>query len=96
MPRFIAGKIARSFIALGIVTVVMFGLSRLSGDPISLLLPSDASAAEIAAVRAQYGLDRPLAVQYLDFIGGILHGDFGRRTHPRPGGRVARPGRIGT
>ncbi|MBU5625360.1 ABC transporter permease [Oscillibacter sp. MSJ-2] len=61
---------------LGIAAVVFF-LVRLSGDPVALYLPLDASEAQIAAMRASLGLDRPLIQQFFSFLAGILHGDFG-------------------
>ena len=50
----------------------------LSGDPALLLLPPDASREDINLFRTQMGFDRPLWVQFLDFAGGLLQGDFGR------------------
>lgn len=61
---------------LGIALVVFF-LVRLSGDPVSLYLPLDASEAQIEAMRASLGLDRPWIEQFVNFLTGILHGDFG-------------------
>ena len=49
------------------------------GDPISFLLQGRSpSPAAVAAVKAQYGLDQPFILQYLHWLGGVLHGDFGR------------------
>src|SRR5947209_7570749 len=56
---------------------------RLSGDPVPLLLPPDAPRSEIFRVRAELGLDRPLPVQYVVFLGNVLRGDFGRSIHFR-------------
>ncbi len=65
---------------------VLFGISFLifllmhiaPGDPVSLLLGDDATPADIARTRHEWGLDRPLIVQYGDFISRALTGDFGR------------------
>lgn len=65
------------FVLLG-VSIVVFGLARLSGDPATLLLPPEASDADRQAFRAAYGLDRPLPQQYLAFAGHALRGDFGK------------------
>src|SRR5437879_8828253 len=54
---------------------------RLSGDPVPLLLPPDAPRSEIFRVRAELGLDRPLPVQYVTFLGNVARGDFGRSIH---------------
>jgi peptide/nickel transport system permease protein len=65
---------------------VLFGISFLifllmhiaPGDPVSLLLGDDATPADIARTRHEWGLDRPLIVQYADFISRAITGDFGR------------------
>ncbi len=60
------------------VSVVVFGLMHLSGDPIRLLAPVDTTAEELEALRKLHGLDRPVPVQYWDFLSGVLRGDFGK------------------
>jgi peptide/nickel transport system permease protein len=60
------------------VTVAVFFLVRLGGDPSGLFLPPDASAADIALFRHRMGFDRPLIVQFGQFAWNGLHGDFGR------------------
>jgi peptide/nickel transport system permease protein len=76
---------ARTFVAwvrdllvlmLGTTTVLFF-LLRLSGDPAIVLAGPDASAEQIAEIRAQYGLDRSLPVQYLAYLGRLARLDFG-------------------
>src|SRR5215813_13619784 len=64
------------FVVWGVVTVVFF-LVRLTGDPTLFLVDQSATQEEIAYTRALLGLDRPLAVQYVDFEGSALRGDFG-------------------
>ena len=49
----------------------------LPGDPASVVLGDQASAATIEALRHKLGLDQPLIVQYLDFLGGVVRGDWG-------------------
>jgi peptide/nickel transport system permease protein len=60
------------------VSVIAFALTHLSGDPAALLLPPSATLEDIAVFRHAQGLDRPLPVQYLDFLGRAVRGDFGR------------------
>lgn len=60
------------------MSVIAFLLTHLSGDPAALLLPPSATLADIAVFREQSGLDRPLLVQYLDFLSHAARGDFGR------------------
>jgi peptide/nickel transport system permease protein len=60
------------------VTVVVFLLIRVSGDPTQLLLPETATPEDRALFRKQHGLDRPVAVQYVQYLGSLLRGDLGR------------------
>src|SRR3989442_13670397 len=66
-----------------VVSIVVFALVRLSGDPIQIMAPPEASQADIAAMRAYLGLDRPWAVQYGRFITRALQGDFGQSVRFR-------------
>ena len=85
MPGFVLRKILHTaFVAFGVVTLV-FAALRLSGDPAATMLPGDASVDELVALRRQLGLDRPLWLQYLQFLGGALSGDFGTSfRHQQP------------
>src|SRR6058998_121656 len=66
-----------------VVSIVVFALVRLSGDPIQIMAPPEASQADIAAMRAYLGLDRPWALQYGRFITRALQGDFGQSVRFR-------------
>jgi peptide/nickel transport system permease protein len=59
------------------LTIVLFVLLRLGGDPVAHLVDPTATPAEIAEVRAAYGFDRPLLEQYFVQLGLVLTGDFG-------------------
>jgi peptide/nickel transport system permease protein len=65
------------------VTLVVFVLLRLSGDPADLMLPFDATAEHRAALRHAYGWDRPIYVQYLRFLSRAMRGDFGVSLYRR-------------
>jgi peptide/nickel transport system permease protein len=70
-------------IAFG-VSVVCFSLVYLApGDPLQTILPSDASAETIAMVKAAYGFDRPIPIQFLKWLGRVLMGDFGESIATR-------------
>jgi peptide/nickel transport system permease protein len=58
-------------------TTVLFFLLRLTGDPAVVLAGPDASEAQLQEIRAQYGLDRALPLQYLSYLGSLLRFDFG-------------------
>lgn len=60
------------------VSLICFLLVQLApGDPLSVVLPSDATQEQIDATKARYGLDRPLVVQYALWLGNVLQGDLG-------------------
>lgn len=85
MIRFIFSRLLDSLVAIwGAVTIVFF-VTRVLGDPAALLLPVGTPPEQLAAFRAQLGLDRPLLVQYGDFLLRCLQGDFGQSfQHARP------------
>src|SRR5258708_10513720 len=60
------------------VTIICFALIYLApGDPIQSLLPPDATAKDIAELKHVYGLDKPIPVQYVLWLGRALTGDLG-------------------
>lgn len=59
------------------VTIVVFLVVRLTGDPTSILLPEDAPPEAVAAFRSKFGLDQPLIVQYFAFVLNAIQGDLG-------------------
>jgi len=78
MGRFIVRRlIIAAFVALT-VSVIGFGLLRMSGDLAQQLAGDDARPAQIAEVARRYGLDRPFYVQYVDWAGQALTGNLGR------------------
>ncbi len=77
MLRFIGRRVATASIAvIGVVTVI-FVLARLIGDPVALMMQPGMTPADITALRHALNLDQPLAVQYVGFVAGALHGNFG-------------------
>jgi peptide/nickel transport system permease protein len=64
------------FVLLG-VSVVVFGLTWLTGDPASVLLPLNTPPDQVQVFRHNMGLDQPIPLQYAAFLGRALHGDFG-------------------
>lgn len=65
-------------IVLGVTFIVMVLLELTPGDPARQLLGNFATEEEIAAMREEMGLNRPIMVRYFEYIGGVLHGDIGR------------------
>ncbi len=77
MLRFFLRRAGHGVVSILGASLVIFVISRLSGDPTVLLLPQDAPPAAIAATRAALGLDRPLWMQYPIFLMNAGLGDFG-------------------
>ena len=78
MLRFLLQRGGQALIAVfGVVTLVFF-IQRITGDPTALLLPETATQADIEAMRATLGLDRPLLAQYINFLGDMARFDLGR------------------
>ena len=83
MTGFILRRCVYALASLFILSVTIFVLIRLTGDPATLLAAPHASEADLAAIRVQFGLDRSWPVQYLHFVGGALQGDFGTSLYYR-------------
>lgn len=62
------------------VTVLVFVITRLIGDPVNFILPLSASEEQRARLRADLGFDRSILEQFLDFLGGAVRLDFGQST----------------
>lgn len=74
-------------VVLWLLVTILFIIPRLQGDPILLLTEGDIEPAEVEKLRIAYGLDRPVVVQYIDYLGGVATGDLG--TSIRTGQDVA-------
>ncbi|MFG3083805.1 MULTISPECIES: ABC transporter permease [Streptomyces] len=75
--RTVLRRLATALFVLLCTATVSFFLVRLSGDPVKILLPPDATAEQENVLRASLGLDQPLFAQYLDYLWGLLRLDFG-------------------
>jgi peptide/nickel transport system permease protein len=78
MQRFILVRVLHSILALFAVSIVIYVLGRVSGDPVAMMLPPEASDEDFVRVRAYWGLDKPLYIQYATYLGNIFQGDFGQ------------------
>lgn len=77
MIRFILRRVLQGMFSILGASVIIFFVTRLSGDPVVLMLPPEAPDAVIALTRERLGLDNPIWHQYLIFLGDILTGDLG-------------------
>jgi peptide/nickel transport system permease protein len=88
MTTFIVRRLIQSVIVLVLVSIIVFlALRLLPGDPIRLLVTSDQalsySEEQIQEVRHEFGLDKPLPVQYINWVTGLFHGDMGTSIFTR-------------
>jgi len=83
MTTYVARRLLQMIPVLLGISIIVFLLVRLGGDPVLNLVPDYFTEEQIAAVRADYGFDRPILVQYLEFIGRAVRGDFGYSFHHR-------------
>lgn len=78
MRRYIVRRLLQTPLSLLLASAVVFLILNVTGDPVTLYLGTEATPQRVAELRAQLGLDRSLAVQYMRFLGGAARGEFGR------------------
>jgi ABC-type dipeptide/oligopeptide/nickel transport system permease component len=77
-------QVVQAAIVLLNVSIVIFVLVRIvPGDPARLMLGMEASDDAVRAARTQFGFDRPLYIQYVQFVGGVVRGDLGQSVRFR-------------
>ena len=77
MLAFIIQRLLQSILVMIAVGFIAFSLFNFVGDPVSLMLPPEATAADRDEVRKSLGLDEPFYVQFAKFVGNALQGNFG-------------------
>src|SRR5690606_32056107 len=81
MARFIGSRLLHMILVMWMVATLVFFIFRiLPGDPAQMILGLEPSKASLEAVRASMGLDRPILVQYADWLSNAVRGDLGRST----------------
>lgn len=78
MARYVLVRLGHAALVIVGVSLVVFLLTHLGGDPASLLLPPNASEEDIQQFRHAMGFDQPLPVQLVEYFGRLAHADFGR------------------
>ena len=81
--RFLIRRLIATVITLLVVTLIVFFLSRLGGDPRLVLLSDDATQEQWDRFGEEHGLNRPIVIQYLIYTSKIVRGDFGNSTLQR-------------
>ncbi|MDQ0878403.1 peptide/nickel transport system permease protein [Paenibacillus sp. V4I3] len=78
MRSYALRRLAQMVPVLLIIVSIVFVLMHLSGDPVALMLPEDATQEDMDALRKALNLDKPFYVQYATYLWNVLHGDFGK------------------
>ena len=83
MGRYILRRLLQGLVVIFGVTVFVFVVTRIIGDPVKFMLPLSATEEQRAARRASLGLDEPLLKQFVTFVGDLVQGDLGESTYVR-------------
>lgn len=79
MFRYIVRRLLYAVPVMLVVSIIVFGILHIApGDPATMLAGEDARPEDVAAIKAKYGLDQPLYVQYSVWLADVLHGDLGK------------------
>ncbi len=79
MGRYLTRRLLSTVpVLLGVIFVVMLTTSLIPGDPVALMLGQNATPEQVASLREYLGLDRPLPIRYVEYLGHIARGDLGR------------------
>ena len=84
MPSYLIQRIGGAMVVVfGVVSIVFLLIHLIPGDPVDVMLGEGATAADRESLRRSLGLDRPVAVQFLQYLGALLRLDFGTSLHSR-------------
>ncbi len=83
MTRYVLIRVFQGILVLFLSAVAVFFLARLTGDPISVMLPEDATKEDVEIMTKYLGLDKPVYEQFGIFLVRIFKGDLGRSIHYR-------------
>ena len=77
MQRYILRRSAQGLLAIVVISMVVFALARVTGDPTQVLLPDEASEEQILQTQIEWGLDKPIHIQYWIYVKRLTRGDLG-------------------
>ena len=80
MQRFLARRLLLAIITLFVVSVIVFAMARIAGDPRTIMLGDFTTPQQFERVGERLGLDKPYYEQYWIFLKGVVRGDFGTST----------------
>ncbi|MDQ0428120.1 peptide/nickel transport system permease protein [Planomicrobium stackebrandtii] len=75
--KYLVQSMIKTIPVLLLITLIVFLLIRVTGDPVSLMLPETATEEERDSLRESMGLNEPLPIQYFSYLGDLMTGDFG-------------------
>ena len=76
--KYLLLNLLKTIPVLLLITLIVFLLVRVTGDPVSLMLPETATDEERESLREALGFNQPLPVQYFTYLGDLVKGDFGK------------------
>jgi peptide/nickel transport system permease protein len=77
MVRYLAKRVLQAIPIMLLVSMIVFFLMGVMGNPVRLLLPPDAEPQDIALLTHELGLDQPIPIRYAKYMNNLAHGDFG-------------------
>jgi peptide/nickel transport system permease protein len=83
MHRYIVTRIFYALISLVLLSMTIFCLVRVTGDPAILMAEPGAKEEDLQAIRREFGLDKPWPIQYVTFVQSMIRGDFGKSIYYR-------------
>ena len=83
MQRYILSRVFYALISLLLLSVTIFSMVRISGDPVILMAEPGAKEEDLQALRKEFGLDKPIYVQYGVWMSKVVRGDFGKSLYYR-------------
>jgi len=83
MRAYVASRLVQTALVVFLSLTAVFGMVRLSGDPVLLFMPMDIQAKDVNEFRERLGFNDPIAIQYGRFVAGALRGDFGESLRYR-------------
>ena len=83
MQRYILSRVFYACVSLFLLSITIFGMVRISGDPVILMAEPGAKEEDLQALRHEFGLDKPIYVQYGVFVSKLMRGDFGKSLYYR-------------
>src|SRR2546423_10040170 len=83
MRGWIASRLLQTVLVVFLSLTAVFGMVRLSGDPVLLFMPMDIQAKDVNEYRQRLGFNDPLVVQYVRFMRGAVRADFGESLRYR-------------